>query len=81
MQNNDCEKARKELLQRICDALIEQKYDPIRQIRGYLLSDDPTYIPDFKNARATITEIDREVLLDDLLRAYLDLQAKESDEL
>lgn len=58
-------------LKTVVEALTEQHYDPIRQIRGFLLSGDPTYIPDHKNARALVCELDREVLLDDLLRAYL----------
>jgi uncharacterized protein (UPF0297 family) len=81
MQNIPSERERKALLQKICDALIEKNYDPIRQIRGYLLSDDPTYIPDYKNARAAITEIDREILLDDLLRAYLGISKEDTSAL
>lgn len=65
------ESERLAILKTITEALTEQHYDPIRQIRGFLLSGDPTYIPDYKNARALICELDREILLDDLLRAYL----------
>lgn len=62
---------RREILKQVCDALKERNYDPVRQLRGYLLSEDPTYIPDHKGARTLIAEIDREALLDDLLLSYL----------
>ena len=71
MSEKMTELQRREYFQAICDVLSERGYDPIRQIRGYLLSGDPAYIPDHKNARAMIAEIDRELLLDDLLRSYL----------
>lgn len=61
----------KQILSEIYDILLEQKYDPVRQIVGYLLSEDPTYITDYKNARILISEIDRNILLGDLLRSYL----------
>lgn len=63
----------------IYEALLEQKYDPIRQIRGYILSNDPTYIPDHKNARELITKIDRAVLLDDLLAVYFNMNSALSE--
>ncbi|MBR2907547.1 MAG: IreB family regulatory phosphoprotein [Clostridia bacterium] len=58
------------LLCQIRDILVSQNYDPLRQISGYLLTEDPTYIPDCQNARSLIVEIDRADLLDDLLRLY-----------
>ena len=66
------------VLRSVAEALQEQQYDPIRQIRGFLLSGDPTYIPDYKNARAQISEIDRADLLDDLLITYLSKGGSES---
>ena len=68
--SNKTENQKKILLQ-ISAALIESGYDPVRQITGYLVSEDPTYIPDYKNARALISEIDRESLISILIRNYL----------
>lgn len=61
----------KRILLQIYEALLESGYDPIRQITGYLLSEDPTYIPDYRNARALIATLDRENLLATLVRDYL----------
>ena len=68
--STETEKQKKILLQ-ISAALIESGYDPVRQITGYLVSEDPTYIPDYKNARKQISEIDRELLISILIRNYL----------
>lgn len=61
----------RQILLLIRDILLELGYDPVRQIAGYLLSEDPTYIPDHCNARALIEKIDREFLLSTLVRGYL----------
>lgn len=63
---------RRVILKIVYDALLEKKYDPIRQLAGYLLSEDPAYIPDCNDARTLITKIDRDDLLDDLLRTYFE---------
>ena len=55
----------------IYDALSEKGYDPISQIVGYLLTEDPTYITTHNNARALIRRIDRFELLQILLRDYI----------
>ena len=73
MSEKDSAENRRNIIKSVCSSLAEQNYDPIRQLRGYLLSADPTYIPDYKNARTKISEIDREKFLDDLLRCYLDM--------
>ena len=62
---------RREILRLVSSALREQGYDPVKQLRGYLLSDDPTYIPDYRGARVAIAALDRADLLDELLSAYL----------
>ena len=62
---------RREILRLVYEVLAEQKYDPIRQLCGYLLSDDPAYIPEYKGARVAISELDRTDILRDLLAAYL----------
>lgn len=52
-------------------ALIEKGYDPINQIVGYILSEDPTYITNHKNARSLIRKIDRDELLNILVKNFL----------
>lgn len=52
-------------------ALKEKGYNPINQIVGYLLSEDPTYITNYNNARTLIRKLDRDELLQELVRQYL----------
>lgn len=68
---NDKEKEIKRILTTVYDALKEKGYDPINQIVGYILSEDPTYITNHKNARGLIRRIDRDDLLQMLVKAYL----------
>ncbi len=56
----------------VYDALKEKGYNPVNQIVGYLLSEDPTYITTHSNARSIIRKIDRDDLLCELIRYYLD---------
>lgn len=63
----------KAVLLTIYNALSEKGYNPVNQIVGYLLSEDPTYITNHKNARALIRHIDRDELLNALVKNYLDL--------
>ena len=60
-------------LQSVYNALSEKGYNPISQIVGYLLSEDPTYITTYNNARSIIRKIDRDELLQSLVKNYLDL--------
>ena len=53
------------------DSLKEKGYDPINQIVGYILSEDPTYITTYKNARSLIRRVDRDDLLQALVRNYV----------
>ncbi len=55
----------------VYDALKEKGYNPINQIVGYILSEDPTYITTHNNARNLIRKIDRDTLLQSLVRYYL----------
>ena len=66
-------KEMKRVLQTVYDALKENGYNPINQIVGYLLSEDPTYITNYNNARSLILKIDRDVLMQELISNYLDL--------
>lgn len=61
----------KKILREIYVALSEKGYDPINQIVGYILSEDPTYITNYKNARALVRRIDRDELLNELVKNYL----------
>ena len=57
----------------VYESLIEKGYDPLNQLVGYLLTEDPTYITNHKNARALIAKIDRDELLRHLLKSYLNI--------
>ena len=59
------------VLRSVFDALTEKGYNPINQIVGYLLTEDPTYITNYNNARSMICNIDRDELLHELVRCYL----------
>ena len=61
----------KQILTSVYHSLSEKGYHPINQIVGYLLSEDPTYITNFNNARSMICKIDRDELLQELVRHYL----------
>ena len=67
---NDKENMRR-TLQSVFDALQEKGYNPINQIVGYLLTEDPTYITNYNNARSMICKLDRDELLQELVRCYL----------
>ncbi len=62
----------KEMLSNVYDALEEKGYNPISQIVGYILSEDPAYITTHNNARNMILKIDRYELLQSLIRNYLE---------
>lgn len=68
---NDTERQMKEILATVYEALGEKGYNPIDQIVGYILSEDPTYITNYKNARSLICKLDRDELLQELVRHYL----------
>ncbi len=61
------------LLRAVYDALVEKGYNPINQIVGYILSEDPTYITNHNGARALIRKIDRDELLNELVKCYLNV--------
>lgn len=68
---NDNDDIMKETLTQVFDALQEKGYNPINQIVGYILSEDPTYITTHKNARSLIRKIDRDELLAEMVKSYL----------
>lgn len=59
------------VVQEVYDALKEKGYNPINQLVGYILSEDPTYITNHNNARSLIRKLDRDELLQTLLKSYL----------
>ncbi len=69
--NEDKDQQMKQVLTAVYDALREKGYNPINQIVGYILSEDPTYITTHNNARSLIRKIDRDELLRAMVRSYL----------
>ncbi len=69
--NDDKENELKKNLTAVYDALMQKGYNPISQIVGYILSEDPTYITTYNNARNIIRHIDRDELLQVLVSSYL----------
>ena len=59
------------IVQEVYEALKEKGYNPVNQLVGYILSEDPTYITTYKGARSLIRKVDRDDLLQALLRSYL----------
>ncbi|WP_096270669.1 IreB family regulatory phosphoprotein [Paucisalibacillus globulus] len=64
----------KEILMTVHEALQEKGYNPINQIVGYLLSGDPAYIPRYKDARNLIRRIERDEVIEELVKYYLEQQ-------
>ncbi len=69
--NNNRDDDIKAILTTVYNAFQEKGYNPINQIVGYILSEDPTYITTHNNARSLIRKIDRDELLQALLKSYL----------
>ena len=68
---NDKDPEIKEILSSVYQSLQEKGYNPINQIVGYILSEDPTYITNYNNARSLIRKLDRDELLQELVKKYL----------
>ncbi len=64
----------KEVLASVYAALTEKGYNPVSQIVGYIMSGDPTYITSHKGARAMIMKVERDELVEELLRSYIENQ-------
>ena len=69
----------REVLMTVYAAMKEKGYDPVNQIVGYLLSGDPTYITSYKNARYLILRVERDELLEELVRFYARRQKREEE--
>ena len=61
----------KQILKQVYEALVEKGYNPVNQIVGYILSGDPTYITSYKDSRSLIRQIERDELLEEMLKEYI----------
>ncbi|MBP3692227.1 MAG: IreB family regulatory phosphoprotein [Clostridia bacterium] len=68
---NEQEQEIRRIMLEVYEALKEKGYNPINQLVGYILSEDPTYITTYKNARSLILRIDRDTLLQTLIKYYM----------
>ena len=68
---SDDRESMRRILRDVYEALTEKGYNPVNQIVGYLLTEDPTYITNYNNARSMICTIDRDELMQVLVREYL----------
>ena len=66
-----------DVLQLVYQAMTEKGYDPVNQIVGYIMSGDPTYITSHNGARSLIMKVERDELVEELLRVYVDKTEKE----
>ena len=62
----------KVILSAVFEALTEKGYNPVNQIVGYIMSGDPTYITSYKNARSLIMKVERDEILEELMKNYVD---------
>ncbi len=67
------QKTNKQILEEVYRALEEKDYNPIDQLVGYLISGDPSYITSYNNARTMIKSIDRDELIAEMLREYVNI--------
>ena len=61
----------KQVLDTVYNAMAEKGYNPVNQIVGYIMSGDPTYITNYKGARSMIIKVERDELVEELLREYI----------
>lgn len=62
----------REVLARVYEALTEKGYNPINQIVGYIMSGDPTYITSHKGARSLIMKVERDEIIEELMKTYVE---------
>lgn len=74
--SKDVDMEPREIISHVYNALEEKDYDPINQIIGYILSGDPTYITSHKNARSIIRKLERDELLEEILKKYMESEKK-----
>ena len=66
----------KDILEIVYRALVEKGYNPVNQIVGYIMSGDPTYVTSYKNARYLIMKVERDEILEELLKNYIEVNLK-----
>lgn len=69
--NKDLTKA---MLTEVYNSLIEKGYNPVNQLVGYLISGDPTYITNYNGARALVRKLERDEILEEVIRSYLGVE-------
>ncbi|MGY4690422.1 IreB family regulatory phosphoprotein [Salibacterium sp. K-3] len=79
VQDDTADKDAGDVLFSVYQALEEKGYNPINQIVGYLLSGDPAYIPRYKDARTLIRKLERDEMIEELVRSYLTEHRKENE--
>lgn len=62
-----------EVLEKVYQALVEKGYNPVNQIVGYIMSGDPTYITNYGGARTLISKVERDELLEELMKVYIEV--------
>ncbi|PRO65030.1 IreB family regulatory phosphoprotein [Alkalicoccus urumqiensis] len=78
-EDDSMDKQVRDVLLSVHGSLEEKGYNPINQIVGYLLSGDPAYIPRHNDARTLIRKMERDEIIEELVRSYLDREQKESE--
>ena len=68
------QKTNKQILKEVYDALQEKDYKPVDQLVGYIISGDPSYITSYNNARTLIKGVDRDELVAEMLREYINVE-------
>ncbi len=66
-----------EVILKVYQALVERGYNPVNQIVGYIMSGDPTYITSHNNARSLIMKVERDEILEELMRNYVETKCKD----
>ena len=61
----------KDILEIVYNALVEKGYNPVNQIVGYIMSGDPTYITSYNGARSIVMKVERDEIVEELLKAYI----------
>lgn len=69
----------RDIIHSVYDALTEKGYNPVNQIVGYVMSGDPTYITGHKGARSLIMKVERDEIIEELLRFYIDKDTNNSN--
>ncbi len=77
--HTDKETAVKDIIARVYSALDEKGYNPVNQFVGYIMSGDPTYITSHKGARSLIMKVERDEILEELFKSYINTNLKKKD--